>query len=165
MCLCAAVQFIFTSSRTEWRLCRSPPPHCPARRQQMQQRSSPAAWGQLFLSSRGKFWRFCSSSLSLSLSSPSALNLLIITVFYYRYFSRNIFVPFFMAGPAQVLYSRSGCQKISHKLDCIKSRSLYCSGEKNILLTKTRGGKIKKSTDRNTFIHFLRSSAQWLHGW
>ena len=68
-------------------------------------------------------------------------------------FSSNIFVPFFICRPAQVLYSQSACQKISPKLDCIKSRSLYCSALAKIIWDqqKTREGKIKKSKDRNTF--------------
>ena len=108
------------------------------------------------------------ASFTLS-SQPSAtlikvdfsLNLFFLSLrcFITDIFSSNIFVPFFICRPAQVLYSRSACQKISPKLDCIKSRSLYCSVLAKIISDQQKPEREKlKSPKIET--HFLRSSAQ-----
>ena len=90
--------------------------------------------------------------------------LLIITMFYYRYFQLEYFCSIFYLQTCPGSIQRSACQKISPKLDCIKSRSLYCSVLAKIISDrqKTESEKLKSPKIET---HFLRSSAQQLHGW
>ena len=127
------------------------------------------ARGSQSLTSWGKFWRILCSS-QLYFVQPSAtlikvdfsLNLFFLSLRCFIteiFLARNIFVPFFICRPAQVLYSQSACQKISPKLDCIKSRSLYCSVLAKIISDQQKPEREKlKSPKIET--HFLRSSAQ-----
>ena len=67
--------------------------------------------------------------------------LLIIGLFYYTILGIFSFHFLSLSGPR--FPSTSGCQKISPKLDCIKSRSLYCSGEIIFCLQKPEREKLK----------------------
>ena len=91
--------------------------------------------------------------------------LLIITMFYYRYFQLEYFCSIFYLqtcpGSIQPVCLPKDISQIGlHKVQIIV---LFCSGQNNIRPTKTREGKIKKSKDRNTFpTQFCCSIAPWM---
>ena len=90
--------------------------------------------------------------------------LLIITMFYYRYFQLEYFCSIFYLqtcpGSIQPVCLPKDISQIGlHKVQIIV---LFCSGQNNIRPTKNREGKIKKSKDRNTFSTQFCSIAPWM---